>query len=60
MPWVEIKNERDELVWKSPEVGTLIVERVEGTVRVIDMDDGQVVATYHLKPGEYAVNTGEN
>ena len=55
MPTVEVKNAQGAVVWKSPEVDQPLVEVVENTVKVIEFETGQVVATYALKAGERVV-----
>jgi hypothetical protein len=52
MSIVEVKNAQGAVVWKSPEVDQPLVEVVDNTVKVIEFETGQVVATYPLKPGE--------
>jgi hypothetical protein len=52
MSTVEVKNAQGAVVWTSPEVDQPLVEVVDGTVKVIEFETGQVVATYPLKLGE--------
>ena len=52
MATVQVKNTAGAVVWRSPEVDQPLVEVVENTVKVIEFDTGQVIATYPLKPGE--------
>lgn len=52
MSTVKVRNAVGALVWESPPAGQPLVEVVEQVVRVTDLDNGQVIATYPLKPGE--------
>ena len=52
MAVIHVKNAAGETVWESPDVPAPLVEVVDDTVKVTDMDSGEVVATHELKPGE--------
>ena len=52
MPTIEVKNAHGAVVWTSPELDQPLVEVVDNTVKVIEFETGQVLATYALKPGE--------
>ena len=53
MAVIEVKSAAGAVVWRSPDVEEPLVEEVENTVKVIDFNTGQVIATYGLKPGEH-------
>ena len=52
MAVIQVKNAAGETVWESQDVQDPLVEVVDDTVKVTDMDSGEVVATHELKPGE--------
>lgn len=52
MAVIEVRNAQGTVVWTSPEADELMYETVDNTVKVIEFDTGQVIATYALKPGE--------
>jgi hypothetical protein len=52
MAVIEIKDAAGAVVWTSPEAEELMYETVDNTVKVIEFETGQVIATYALKPGE--------
>lgn len=52
MEWLEVRNEKGELVWKSPEVETMAIDRVGNTVKVIDLSTSQVHGGHIVRPGE--------
>ena len=52
MAVIRVRNAAGAIVWTSCEVEQPLVEVVENVVRVTEMDTGQVVDTYPLKPGE--------
>jgi hypothetical protein len=58
MPSVEVRNARGDVVWRSAEVEEPIIEVVERVVRVTDLNTGQVLGTYQLKPDEELVTAG--
>lgn len=55
MPAVEVRNSSGAIVWRSVEVEEPIVEVVDRTVRVTDLQTGQILATYDLKTDEQVV-----
>ena len=55
MTVIRVNSAAGETVWESPDVPEPLVEVVDDTVKVTDMDSGEVVATHELKPGERVV-----
>ncbi len=55
MAVIEVRNAAGALVWTSPEADELMHETVDNTVKVIEFETGQVIATYALQPGEHVV-----
>ncbi|MSQ70381.1 MAG: hypothetical protein EXR27_03685 [Betaproteobacteria bacterium] len=58
MAVIEILDVAGAVVWTSPEGDELLYETVDNTVKVIEMNTGQVIAAYHLKPGERVAKEG--
>lgn len=52
MPTVDVRDAAGVVVWESPDVDDPIVEVVGRIVRVTNLQTGEVLATYELKPGE--------
>ena len=52
MAAVRVRNAAGTVVWTSAEVEQPLVEVVDGVVRVTELETGQVLDTYSLKPGE--------
>ncbi len=61
MEWVEVRDAKGELVWKSPELEHCGIDQVGDTVKVFDLDSSQIVAGYILMPGQrvLTVESGE-
>lgn len=59
MARIEVENDRGEVVWRSPDIESPIVEQILGEIRVVDMDTSQVVASYRLAPGERIARTSQ-
>ena len=55
MSIVQVRNAAGTIVWASCEVEQPLVEVVENVVRVTELETGQVIATYALRPGEQVV-----
>lgn len=55
MEWLEVRDATGTVVWKSEELASLAVDRIENTVKVLDMDTSQMMGVYILRLGEKAV-----
>lgn len=52
MEWVEVRNQQGATVWKSPEVVKLAIDRVENTIKILDLDTSQMLGSYIVRSGE--------
>ncbi len=55
MEWVEVRDEANAVIWKSPEVASVAFEKIESMLRILDIQTSQVVSGYQLGPGQRVV-----
>jgi hypothetical protein len=49
---VAVVDAEGNIVWTSPDLNEVVVERVGDLIRVIELESSRIVAVYHMRPGE--------
>jgi hypothetical protein len=53
--WIEVRDGKGEVVWKSAEVELLAIDCVESTIKVLDLNTSLMMGVHIVRDGEHVV-----